>query len=202
MRITRPTDDHGSGPWCEDCAAEIQRGQQLHQWFDKHGDAHWLCDSCYQIALRPEDVRDWKAFTLTGSLVVLALAVLALSGCATVEPRTEKRLVGDKLITVHFDHPATPAACGENWAGCNFPLGGTTVYVRSPVAGHTVKHEIAHVDGMRHGPWVRNHVLNRVCAVVTQRGGGYEVGQNICLNGRGEEVWTDANFTSIARVEQ
>lgn len=53
----------------------------------------------------------------------------------------------------------------------------------------SLRHELAHVSGMKHTPWTFNH-WGIPCARVTAAGlaTGYEVGQVICNGPRGEYV--------------
>lgn len=121
---------------------------------------------------------------------LLLLLSSQLAGCLTLPHQVERRLVGNQVVEVHTDAPADP--CAENAAGC-YEFATRRVFLRSPVRPDTVQHELAHADGMIHGPWLADP-LGRKCAavIVGDRGGLYPAGSTICLDRRGEYVFKGA----------
>lgn len=122
----------------------------------------------------------------TSDLIGPALAALLVSGCITLPHTVEHQLVAGRVLAIHTDHPADP--CPPTAAGC-YARESHEVFLRSPVFGHTRSHEVAHAEGMVHGPWLPYYVpALRYCAVVVMPGGKYKIGDAICVSSRGEEI--------------
>lgn len=114
-----------------------------------------------------------------------ALAALLVSGCITLPHTVEHQLVAGRVLAIHTDHPADP--CPPTAAGC-YARESHEVFLRSPVAWHTRGHEVAHAEGMMHGPWIAYPVIRKICAVVVIPGGKYNIGDAICVTSSGEEI--------------
>lgn len=122
-------------------------------------------------------------------VVWVAWVISMLVGCgAGFEPTVEIVMVEGQPVVHHIDTNDAPAGCGDRteWAGCHIKVNGVShVWRSSRVAETTIKHEHAHALGMLHTPWERDF-LGRPCATVVVAGGGYHVGQRICVDQRGE----------------
>lgn len=198
--ITRPMDAHGHGPWCEFCHDEVVRGSQIHQWFDAHGDGHWLCPSCYEEAISPAvEVRPGKVLGFSAVLLVVALlAILFTSGCSSFEPLVQVVDVGGQMVVEHIDTDDAPASCGDRitWAGCHARINGAShIWRASRVAEHTIEHERAHAAGMMRTPWQVDFLGRPWCTVVVA-GGKYRVGDRIYVDQRGEFVLSGASHAA------
>lgn len=110
---------------------------------------------------------------------------LLVSGCLTLPHKVEHQLVAGRVLAIHTDHPADP--CPPTAAGC-YDRARHEVFLRSPVREHTRGHEVAHAEGMLHGPWLPYPVVQKACAVVVAPGGQYKIGDAICVSSRGEEI--------------
>lgn len=117
----------------------------------------------------------------------LAAPVLGLlvSGCLTLPHKVEHQLVAGRVLAIHTDHPADP--CPSSSAAC-YDRRQHAVFLRSPVRPDTLEHELAHAEGMMHGPWIAYPVIRKICAVVVIPGGKYKIGDAICVSSRGEEI--------------
>lgn len=188
---------------CDECSNPLDRGYRV--LIDRHGDKARVCMDCYTRAMQP---RPFGTFEKWVSAIMLLLAVaivsLAMAGCATIEPHTERVMVGDRLVTIVTDDPSAPEECGnwsEPWVGCWMGQ-FSTIYLKSPVSLATVEHELSHAAGMFHGEWKDYPVIGKRCAEVILSGGKYKAGQMICLDSRTgtEEIWSDRNFTKLERA--
>lgn len=190
---------------CDHCGGELDAGARI--WYDRHGDPYGVCSTCYERLLHPlRPVRPtmlrvaaWAAMA-AGALLILA----NLAGCATLEPRTERVMVGDRLVTIQTDDPSAPPECGqwnEPWVGC-WVGQFSTIYLKSPVKLATLEHEMDHAAGMFHGQWLDYPAIRKRCAEVILGGRRYQAGQMICLDLETgtEETWSDRQFTRLLRA--
>ena len=198
--VTRPMDAHGHGPWCEFCHDEVVRGSQIHQWFDAHGDGHWLCLRCYEEAIYPVvEVHPGKVLGFSVAMAAIALALIVfVGGCSSFDPVIQVVDVDGRPVVEHIDTDDHPTSCGDRsgWAGCHAVIGGVShVWRSSRAAEHTITHERAHAAGMMHTPWQVDFLGRPWCTVVVA-GGKYRVGDRIYVDQRGEFVLSGASHAA------
>ncbi len=114
------------------------------------------------------------------------LSTLLLAGCLTLPPRTEYYTIEGISVPVHYDSPNDP--CPAESAAC-YVFATGEVFIRSPVKGYILKHELSHAVGMRHSEWQYYPVIRMSCAVVWAPGGGYNINDVLCLDGHSERVF-------------
>lgn len=111
--------------------------------------------------------------------------VIALSGCAATPTIKQSISPEGRPYTLVLDAQDNPCR-NRGWnVGCYAAMSDGThrVYTSSIAPWHVIRHESAHVDGMRHSDWDP-----RSCAVVTVAAEGYPLGSTICITSTGEHV--------------
>ena len=98
-------------------------------------------------------------------IICLAAMLLLLWGCAEVPPKSFLTLIEGHLV---WEHPGVACPGLDEWqyAGCHRLMGdGTSIIYYSPSWNEDARqHELEHVLGMVHGPWVRGE--HGACAEV------------------------------------
>lgn len=130
-------------------------------------------------------------------LAILAASILAV-GCATtpaesITPTVLRYQLEGRNIVEHRDTQDSP--CGQS-RGCYLSVQCTTEYwcehhiwTQSTAPAEARAEELAHALGMSHTAW-EDGFDHRKCAKVVRAGGGYKVGQTICVHTRyGYEVF-------------
>lgn len=116
------------------------------------------------------------------------LTAIILAGCST--PVINQRVSpGGRPYTEMIDMVDNP--CGSRgWAvGCFAELiTGPTVYYSSVAPDDVRRHEVGHVDRMRHTPWAFNRSRGENCSVVTQESTGYPLGSILCVTQHHDEL--------------
>jgi hypothetical protein len=125
-------------------------------------------------------------------LLILALTAIGVSlslllgGCASTPHQIAQRVSPQgKPYTLVVGALDVPAGCEDYRNGCYSPP-LNTVFVPIYFQQHTLDHEEAHVDGMRHTPWTV--LMGRYCSTVVVPGGKYAIGDMICVNANSETI--------------
>lgn len=99
----------------------------------------------------------------------LIVTLTFLSGCAEVPPQSFLTMIDGHLV---WEHPGVPCPGLDErqYSGCHMKMSdGTSLVYYSPWWDEDARqHELSHVLGMRHGPWV--HGKDGACTEVLVSG--------------------------------
>ena len=130
--------------------------------------------------------------------VVCAMTIVALSGCASIQPQIKTSILEGKIIVHHIDTEDPPGRCNISWlSGCYQERNGIHhVWYTSITPAHMVSHEVkGHaIEGMSHDNWQYSSFRKSACSTVTVGSKSYPLGSIICVDDHREYVLPPGSF--------